>query len=215
MMTVGLIDNYAIIRFGLVFFLNENLPDSRLFDSDSLNNFVRDNSDKKFDVLILGNNSHDRKESCEKIAFLKGQFPEIPIIVYDDNFKLDVTVQYFEMGINAYVSKSNVASEIVNAINSVLNRKQFVCPAILGRLLRFETKISIDPNRKQLLTVRETEIALYLSQGMKTSWIANTLDRKPSTISTIKSTIFKKMNVENVIQLRTRFGSKDSQYNIN
>ena len=44
---------------------------------------------------------------------------------------------------------------------------------------------------------------------MKTSWIAKTLDRKPSTISTIKHTIFKKMKVDNVVQLMNLFGLRD------
>jgi DNA-binding NarL/FixJ family response regulator len=74
---------------------------------------------------------------------------------------------------------------------------------VLEMLLKFFTKTSHNPPKHLVLTNRESEIAKYLSQGMTTSWIANELGRKASTISTIKHSIFKKMKVDNILELRT------------
>jgi DNA-binding NarL/FixJ family response regulator len=215
MITIGLIDNYAIIRLGLAFILNENFKEMELLEASTASDFSKLYAKKKLDVLILGNNSSNSKECFEEVISLRIEFPQVPILVYDENIKQNMTVQYFELGISGYISKENITGEIVKGIYAVKNKGQFICPSLLDRLLRIEAKRDVDPKKSKMLTVRETQVAQYLSQGMRTSWIANTLGRKPSTISTIKNTIFRKMNVENIIQLRSLFSVRDTKQSVN
>jgi DNA-binding NarL/FixJ family response regulator len=49
-------------------------------------------------------------------------------------------------------------------------------------------------------------VAQYLAEGMQTSWIAHKLNRKVSTISTIKSNIFHKLQIDNILKLREQIG---------
>lgn len=214
MITIGLIDNYAIIRLGLAFILNDNFKEMELLEASSGKNFSKLYSKTKLDVLILGNNSSNEKECFEEVISLRIAFPQVPILVYDENIRQNLTVQYFELGISGYISKENVTSEIVKGIHAVHSKRQFICPALLDKLLRIEVKRDVDQKKNKVLTVRETQIAQYLSQGMRTSWIANTLGRKPSTISTIKNTIFRKMNVDNIIQLRSLFSTRDIKQSV-
>lgn len=57
------------------------------------------------------------------------------------------------------------------------------------------------PNRFSVLSVRETEIAMLILEGKKTNDIANKLNVKSNTVSTIKKRIFDKIGVESSIQL--------------
>lgn len=209
MITIGLIDNYAIIRLGLNFLLHEHFNELELLESDSVADFANQYEDKKCDVLVLGNNSLIARDCFKTVSALRKQFPQVPILVYDENINQNLTVRYFELRIQGYIAKESIAREIVNGINALLNKKQFLSPDVLESLLRFVVRKELEPAGANVLTARESEIALYLSQGMKTSWIAKTLDRKPSTISTIKHTIFKKMKVDNVVQLMNLFGLRD------
>ena len=209
MITIGLIDNYAISRLGLNFLLHEHVNELELLESDSVADFANQYEDKKCDVLVLGNNSLIARDCFKTVSALRKQFPQVPILVYDENINQNLTVRYFELRIQGYIAKESIAREIVNGINALLNKKQFLSPDVLERLLRFVVRKELEPAGANVLTARESEIALYLSQGMKTSWIAKTLDRKPSTISTIKHTIFKKMKVDNVVQLMNLFGLRD------
>jgi DNA-binding NarL/FixJ family response regulator len=211
MITIGIIDNYAIIRLGLNLILNQQLENPELLEADSISEFYVKYADKECDVLILGNNSAVAQECFDEVTALRKYYPLTPVIVYDENIDQNLTVGYFELRAQGYISKQNIAGEIVNGIKAVMNRKQFLCPVLLQKLLKFVTNDgTTDTGVTKVLTARESEIATYLSQGMRTSWIADTLGRKPSTISTIKGTIFRKMKVENVVQLKNIFGIKDT-----
>jgi len=50
---------------------------------------------------------------------------------------------------------------------------------------------------------------IYPVVGRNVSWIASTLEKKLSTISTIKSNIFKKMGVSNVVELQMALSDAD------
>lgn len=61
-------------------------------------------------------------------------------------------------------------------------------------------KIMRNINEANLLSTlgqRETQIFEMLSEGKKTSQIAETLSLKPNTVSTIKKVIYRKLKVSN------------------
>jgi DNA-binding NarL/FixJ family response regulator len=51
------------------------------------------------------------------------------------------------------------------------------------------------------LTPRQNEIALLLANGATTTAISQKLGLHMSTVSTFKSIIYRKLNVQNVVQL--------------
>jgi len=63
-------------------------------------------------------------------------------------------------------------------------------------MLRKKSGINI-----KLLAHREKEVFDCLVKGMKTSEIATKFDLKPNTISTIKKTIYRKLNLNNPFDL--------------
>lgn len=215
MITIGIIDSYKIIRYGLTALLHEVYDQIEILESDNIPDFAMTHGQKKVDVLILGNNSLVPSECFEAVVMMRKHFPDAPLIVYDENLKQNLTTRYFELNVNGYLLKQSIASEIARAISTVLAKNHFICPALLESLLMFVTKKDMESKEGKVLTAKESQIALYLSQGKKTSWIANTLGRKPSTISTQKSTIFKKMKVENIVQLKSLYNHRnlETQYN--
>ena len=54
-----------------------------------------------------------------------------------------------------------------------------------------------EANLLSTLGQRETQIFEMLSEGKKTSQIAETLSLKPNTVSTIKKVIYRKLRVSN------------------
>jgi len=61
-------------------------------------------------------------------------------------------------------------------------------------------KINNDTNLLSKLGLRETQIYTMLSEGKKTSQIAQELTLKPNTISTIKKVIYRKIKVSNTFE---------------
>jgi DNA-binding NarL/FixJ family response regulator len=202
MLTIGLIDSYALMRKGLSIILNDHFENVEVLESNDIAEFGRLYEQKRPDLMIMGINLTTKDDCLDMVNQLKKRFPAIPLVVYDEHLRLNLTIPYFKLGISGYLLKQNSAAEMINCVDAVLSKKQYLCPALLEVMLKFFSKPHYGQQKSISLTRRESEIAKYLSQGMKTSWIAETLGRKPSTISTIKNNIFKKMKVENIMELR-------------
>lgn len=205
MLTIGLIDNYAMMRMGLSIIIKDHFKNPQILEADEPTGLLDSQGFRKPDLMILGLNTVSRDECISSVRDARKCFPTVPMIIYDENQDLNLIVPYFKLGVKGYLLKQNSAAEMISCIESVLMDRQFLCPGLLETLLRSLARQSESAPKKTLLTRRESEIATYLSQGMKTSSIASRLGRKPSTISTIKNNIFKKMHVENVMELSRLF----------
>ena len=113
-------------------------------------------------------------------------------------------INYLKIGVDGYLSKLNDLAELVACINDISRGKHYICSDALYAMLLTKST-SERPNVQKVnhqLTSREFEVANYLSEGLQTKIIAQKLGRAPSTISTTKANIFKKLKVDNVVKLR-------------
>jgi DNA-binding NarL/FixJ family response regulator len=145
----------------------------------------------------MGNYDRSRNDALNKIMAVHEQFPNASLIVYDQRKDYKMTDLYFQIGVAGHLLKKNIGIEIAAAIRAVLSGKHYLCPGLSKAVLDSFTA----PNAKGILTEREAQVAKLLVQGKKTSWIASSLQRKASTISSTKQNIFRKMNVDSAVEL--------------
>lgn len=124
--------------------------------------------------------------------------------MYDDRPDASLIVPYLKAGVNGYLSKQNSTNKLIECVEIVLEGKRYVCKEVLELILDeyiIENK-ALPANSFPPLTPREYEIAKSLIQGIKTSEIAKVFGRKLGTISAMKTSIFKKLKVDNIVKLR-------------
>lgn len=202
-MTIALIDKHPITRRGLFLLLKNQFKEAVILQSESILTFYKLFRNQDPDLIILGISQDINDNNIGFINFIRQNYPKGPIILYDENPGSSLVFHYLKTGIFGYLSKQNNILELTECIESVLNGKRYICNEILNLILSQHLTEKKDIYKDNgLLTSREYEIAHYLSQGMKTSLIAQTLGRKMSTISTIKTNIFKKLQVGNILELR-------------
>ena len=202
-MNIVLIDKHPILRTGLAFFLKDHFNEATILESDSVTTFHESYRDQKPDLIILGISQDSTGNNLSFINIVKKKYPKASIVLYDEKPGTSMVFHYLKAGIKGYLSKQNNLTELIDCISDVLKGRRYICNEVLEIILNgnfVEKNTSMDENMS--LTSREYEIAQYLSQGMKTSLIAQTLGRKMSTISTIKTNIFKKLDVDNILKLR-------------
>lgn len=212
--SIGLIDNYAIMRMGLSMIFQEGFKRVRVTEAETLAEFAA-NSATDADVILLGINNATTEECLLKAAGFRAAFPRQKLIIYDEQLDFNLITGYFKLGINGYIGRNNGEKEMVQCVESVLLGRfhlgHELTTALLTQLTRTTPRIRMQNN----LSGRESEIAGYLCQGMKTSAIAQTLSRKPSTVSTIKHNILKKMNVNNIVELMTAMQQPGARFQRN
>jgi DNA-binding NarL/FixJ family response regulator len=106
------------------------------------------------------------------------------------------------MGVSGFLSKQENETEVVKALQLILQRRQYLSPA-MQELLNQKKQPSNNPNNPfDDLSEREISVANYLLKGYRVKEISNMLDIKLSTVATYKARIFEKLGVTNKMDMK-------------
>jgi len=201
---IAIIDEYPIVRSGIQNILKEHFGISRILESNSITSFHDDFEKEIPEMIILSISRQNGNQNIQTIDFIKEFYPKSRIILYDESVDTATVRKYFQSGISGYLCKTGVLTELITCIEKTLRGEPFISSDLLYAILKDRPVATKNAGQKpqSLLTTREYEIATLLINGKKTSEIAQNLQRKATTISTIKANIFKKMGVTNIVTLR-------------
>ena len=203
-MKIVIIDEFPLMRLGLEKALSIHIEKAKILESESIVHFQELYPQEIPDIIVLGINSNSEKSNHDWIASIKERKPKVSVIIYADNLNSLEASMYLKAGVDGYLTKKDSLIELVNCVNCVVSGKKYLAYDILIQVLTTVDQIKLvkkTPKTDRRLSVREKEVAQYLSNGMKVSDIAKKLERKISTISTIKKNIFEKLRVDSVIKL--------------
>lgn len=203
---IGIIDEVPLIRCGLRLVLSELDEKTEFIEARTLKEFLSPPPEKVVDLIIVGLNQQCPDCAMHAIRDIKFVYQDARIIICDDNPTFTTAKYYMGAGGDGYISKGTEQAEMTGYIKQVLNGQRVVSQDVIEAIFSISEALPRPTKQQAPLTDREYRIAVYLSEGKRTSWIAGELDRKNSTISTIKSTIFRKLHIGNVVELREQMG---------
>lgn len=185
-----LADDHSMIRKGLKLYLQMNLGYEDITEASSCNELMKELVKHKFTHLVLDIILSDGS-TLEVIPNIVKVYPNMKIMV----FSMQPAEVYGEAlkqyGIKYYLSKSVGEEEILHALQRFMKDEQ-----------PFSKKgFASKDNPFSSLAPRELEILHYLLKGMGTKEIAETINLKMNTVSTIKTRIFEKTNAGNIREL--------------
>jgi DNA-binding NarL/FixJ family response regulator len=205
-MTIAIIDQYPLIRSGIKYILKDHFADLTIIEPGNLTTQHKAYPVKDIDVIIMGISQLSGIDNLNLIKGVKKWCPFAKLIVYDEEPELSMVVKYFGAGVNGYLSKQTDIQKLIDCIDEVLNLRRYISQEIMHLALDwYSDTVLIQSHINVELSPRQYEITKYLCEGMTTSWIAIKLKRKVSTISTIKSHIYQKLKVDNIVKLREQF----------
>jgi DNA-binding NarL/FixJ family response regulator len=107
----------------------------------------------------------------------------------------------YSLGANGYLNKTASDSEILKAVNSVINGINYVSDKFIQKMTDdLINKRSSNPFEK--LSKREFEITILLIKGFSMNKISEIMNLHSSTVGTYKAKVFEKIGVDNVIDLK-------------
>lgn len=185
-----LADDHSMIRKGLKLYMQMNLGYSDITEVSSCNGLMKELVKQHYTHLVLDIILSDGS-TLEVIPNIVKVYPNLKIMI----FSMQPAEVYGEAlrqyGINYYLSKSVGEEEILLVLQQFMNDEQPL------RKNGFASK----DNPFTLLAPRELEILHYLLKGMGTKEIAETINLKMNTVSTIKTRIYEKTNANNIREL--------------
>lgn len=138
--------------------------------------------------------------------------PKVRLLLIDDLIR-DVHVRLvIKKQADGYVTKRDAFGDVVEVIRRCAQGETAFTPTLLPRLrktaLGWEIHAAHGVPGLHLLTPRETEVLVYLAQGLTVKHCSELLKISPSTVDNHKSRIMRKLKMHKIVEL-TRFALRE------
>jgi len=188
--TILIADDHSMIRKGLKLFMQLNLGYTEIQEASSCNELMRELVKKKYSHLVLDIILSDGS-TLEVIPNIRRVYPDLNILVFSMQPAEIYGEALKQYGIHYYLSKSVGEEEMQQVLQRFLHNE--APPRRNGLHLQDNPFASLAP--------RELQILHYVLKGIGTKDIADTLNLKMNTVSTIKTRIYEKTNAGNIKEL--------------
>lgn len=194
-----LADDHSIVRQGMALLIDEILPDATVYQTSSLQKIEETVMEKGIDIAIIDAHFPDGN-SLHILSRLKNANPDLKILIFSGLEEELHALKFIKAGANGYLSKLSEEEDVKQAVSDMVNKGEYFSETVRKLLIEFVYNPNlINPLRS--LTARELQIAEMYADGNGNLEIANALDIKQNTVSTIKKNIFNKLKVDNIVEL--------------
>jgi DNA-binding NarL/FixJ family response regulator len=198
MIRVLIADHQPIVSYGIRM-LFESSSDIKIVNSVNTKKQLMDYLKKgSIDVVLLSLDFAD-SNGITILRNIKKDFNEIRVLIFSSQAENIFAANTIKTGASGYLSKSATTATIKRAILKVFKGGIYVSNA-MARKLTFE-KNKEQTNLYNRLSTREIEVLNLICSGKKNNEMAVELSINPKTISTYKSRLMKKLQVDNIIAL--------------
>lgn len=197
--TFLLADDHSIVRHGMALTINEIFPNATIHQTSSLQKVVEEVTSKEIEIAIIDAHFPDGN-SIHILSDIKNAKRDIKILIFSGLEEELHALKFINAGANGFLSKLSEEEEVRHALLSIVNKGEYISAVSQNLLVKFAN----DPNSMNPLhhlTKRELQIAEMYADGFGNLEIANNLDIKQNTVSTIKKNIFDKLKIENLVEL--------------
>lgn len=196
MIKILVVDDHAVVRAGVQHFVAD-IPDMRIGgEAATAQEAIRLIRAQQWDIVLLDIAMPD-KSGVEVLKQIKREKPDLPVLMLSMHPENRYAVQILRSGASGYVQKEALATELVNAIHTILRGHKYISPAV-AELLTADPATA-DPHKPlhEMLSAREYQIFYKLGQGEGVTKIADELCLSVKTVSTYRSRVLEKMNMSN------------------
>ncbi len=200
-------DDHGIVRLGTSIVVKEALPLARVTQAEDFDEMIALLSEKAYDLLLLDINmpGGNNIKMVEKILIKQ---PTIKILVFSSYDETLYALRYLQAGAAGYLNKNTSKADLKDAVLTVLQRGKYMSPEVrdmyYNTLTMGKSVIKAD-NPLNKLSNREVDVAKYLVQGLGIMEVSKALNLSTSTVSTYKTRIFEKLQVDNIAELIEKF----------
>ena len=196
-----LADDHGVVRLGLSSIIRKLRPDSIIDEVDDYQKVMHCIKNTTYDLAILDLNmpNGNFREALEAI---KGKDPHTKVMIFSSQDESIYALRYLKMGADGFLHKFADEDVINNALTKMLDRGIYMSEDVKDSLIF--NKLNKQPatiNPTEVLTNREMEVAERLITGEPIKDISNDLNIHASTVSTYKTRILEKLNIESIPEL--------------
>jgi DNA-binding NarL/FixJ family response regulator len=196
-MHILLADHHPIFRRGIKCMMKDHKKFQFKSKIDDGKNLISGILEHNPDLLILELDLPN-SNGMSSLREIRSIFPELKVLVVSSHPEEIYAVSSVNAGANGYISKTRPVKEIREAFIKVSQGDTFLSEDI-KKQIKYRQNGSILKFKK--LSIRELEVLSLLSSGKRNKDIAQQLSINEKTVSTYKTRLLKKLNIDNIADL--------------
>ena len=194
-------DDHGVVRLGLLMIIKKLRPHAVIEQVSDYKEVMQIIKAKTFDLVILDLNMPNGNFQ-EALQAIRIKDPATKVMIFSSQDESIYAVRYLKMGADGFLHKDSGEDVINRALVKMLDQGRYMSEEvkdslIYGKLNKQETPI----NPLEMLSEREMEIAECMVAGDAPKEISSKLNIHASTVSTYKSRVFEKLNIQSIADL--------------
>jgi two-component system invasion response regulator UvrY len=198
-MNILIVDDHAVIHQGLRRILDDEF-ERVTFGEARHSQAALDLVDREhWDVVILDIDLPGRG-GLDLLKQIRADRPNLPMIIFSMHSEEQFAIRALKGGASGYVAKDSDSTQLVEAIRKAIGGGRYVSPALAERLAAdLSRDLSLEPH--EILSDREFEVMRLIAAGKTTTAIADQLSLSVKTVSTYRTRILEKLQLETTSEL--------------
>ena len=192
---VFIADDHDVVRQGIKTIISETSDLSVVGEAENGEEALKQIRSLDVDVVIMDYDM-PKKNGLDTLIELKAFNPKLPVIILSVFPEDHYGIRFLKAGASGYLGKSNVTHQLVEAIRRVAHGGKYISPNLADKLVSGLNKDS-DKLLHENLTDREFQVFHLIATGKRLKAIAEELHLSVNTISTYRSRLLEKMELEN------------------
>ncbi len=194
-------DDHGVVRLGLSMMIKKLRPNAAIYEVSDYKEVMQIIKEKTFHLAILDINMPNGNFQ-EALDAIKLKDATCKVMVFSSQDESLYAVRYLKMGADGFLHKDSGEDVIKKALIKMLDSGRYMSDEVKDSLIYGKlNKQEISNNPLEVLSERELEVAERIVAGDAPKDISNTLNIHPSTVSTYKSRIFEKLNIQSIPEL--------------
>ena len=186
-------DDHDIVRQGINTIISDTSDISVVGEAENGDEVLKKIRELDVDVVIMDYDMPNRN-GLDTLIELKAMNPKLPVIILSMFSEDHYGVRFLKAGASGYLGKSNVTQQLVEAIRRVVSGHKYISPNLADKLVLELNKDPEGPLHEKL-TDREFQVFHCIASGKRLKAIAEELHLSINTISTYRSRILEKMEM--------------------
>ena len=192
-MRILIADDHPVVRRGLKEILAAEHDMTVVGEAKNGHDVLELTRKLEWDVAIL-DYSMPGRSGLDLVKEIKRQYPNRPILVLSMLPEEVHATQVFKADGAGYITKESASEELTTAIRKVVNGGKYVSPGFAEKMVS-ELAPDAEKPLHETLSDREYRVMWLLASGRQINQIATEMFLSPSTISTYRARILKKLKL--------------------
>ena len=193
MIRIGIVDDHAIVRSGLKQFFSEHVDLRVVGEAASGREAIDLVRTTEMDVLVM-DLSMPEQSGMDALGMIRAKAPDLGVLILSGYPEEHYATNLIRQGASGFLNKECEPDEIVTAIRTIATGKRYISASVAD-LLAQQLGKSGDGLPHEQLSEREFQVFLKLAKGVTASDIAEELSLSVKTVSTYRTRLMEKMNL--------------------